>query len=67
MAKNNINAIHLQSNVITDKTIDQIINVAKVNQNKQIKNIYLNQNLISSTRCKKKIEELKKLGFNLTI
>lgn len=32
-----------------------------------LKQIYLNQNIISATKCKKKIEELKKMGIGIYI
>ncbi|CAD8083490.1 unnamed protein product [Paramecium primaurelia] len=61
----NITSLHLSSNMISERTLDVILNLIKTGQ--LPKNIYLSQTLINATKAKKKIEELKKLGYVVNI
>ncbi|CAD8082905.1 unnamed protein product [Paramecium primaurelia] len=61
----NVVSLHLSSNMITERTLDQILQLIKSSQ--LPKNIYLSQTLINATKSKKKVEELKKLGFIVNI
>ncbi|CAD8071080.1 unnamed protein product [Paramecium sonneborni] len=59
--------LHLQSNVITEKFLDMIMNAIQKQIQIHIKTIYLGQNLINQFRVKKKIEDLKKLGISIQL
>ncbi|CAD8115841.1 unnamed protein product [Paramecium sonneborni] len=61
----NITSLHLSSNMISERTLDLILHLTKTGQ--LPKNIYLSQTLINATKAKKKIEELKKLGYVVNI
>ncbi|CAD8169477.1 unnamed protein product [Paramecium pentaurelia] len=61
----NVVSLHLSSNMITERTLDQILQLIKSSQ--LPKNIYLSQTLINATKSKKKVEELKKLGYIVNI
>ncbi|CAD8113468.1 unnamed protein product [Paramecium sonneborni] len=61
----NVVSLHLSSNMITERTLDQILLLIK--QSQLPKNIYLSQTLINATKSKKKVEELKKLGYLVNI
>ncbi|CAD8190676.1 unnamed protein product [Paramecium pentaurelia] len=62
---NNVVSLHLSSNMITERTLDQILTIIKSSQ--LPKNIYLSQTLINTTKSKKKVEELKKMGYIVNI
>ncbi|CAD8191227.1 unnamed protein product [Paramecium octaurelia] len=57
--------LYLQSNVITEKFLDMIMNAILKQVQIHIKTVYLGQNLINQFRVKKKIEDLKKLGISI--
>ncbi|CAK58892.1 unnamed protein product (macronuclear) [Paramecium tetraurelia] len=59
--------LYLQSNVITEKFLDMIMNAIQKQIQIHIKTVYLGQNLINQFRVKKKIEDLKKLGISIQI
>ncbi|CAD8187973.1 unnamed protein product [Paramecium pentaurelia] len=59
--------LYLQSNVITEKFLDLIMNAIQKQIQIHIKTVYLGQNLINQFRVKKKIEDLKKLGISIQI
>ncbi|CAD8082256.1 unnamed protein product [Paramecium primaurelia] len=61
----NITSLHLSSNLISERILDIILNIIKIGQ--LPKNIYLSQTLINATKAKKRIEELKKLGYVVNI
>ncbi|CAK60950.1 unnamed protein product (macronuclear) [Paramecium tetraurelia] len=61
----NITSLHLSSNMISERILDVILNITKSGQ--LPKNIYLSQTLINATKAKKRIEELKKLGYVVNI
>ena len=60
-----LQSVHLSSNLISERTLDYLITLVKTAQ--LPKSIYLNQTLINTTKSKKKIEELKKVGYTVNI
>ena len=58
-----VTTLHLQGNYLTEKSIDIYHEHAK--QGGSIKMLYLNNNLINQNKVKKKMDECKKLGYNL--
>ncbi|CAK56431.1 unnamed protein product (macronuclear) [Paramecium tetraurelia] len=62
-----INTLHLQQNNLTEKCLDNILTLLKQNDQTQLKNIYLNQNNFTAVKAKKKIDELKKLGIQISL
>ncbi|CAD8085511.1 unnamed protein product [Paramecium sonneborni] len=66
--ESSVTALHLQSNTLTEKALDQILNIAKLKKHFECKQIYLNgNNNITLAKAKKKIEEIKKYGIQVTI
>ncbi|CAD8189724.1 unnamed protein product [Paramecium octaurelia] len=61
-------ALHLQSNTLTEKALDYILNIAKSKKHFECKQLYLNGNVsITQAKSKKKVEEIKKYGIQVTI
>ncbi|CAK69218.1 unnamed protein product (macronuclear) [Paramecium tetraurelia] len=66
--ESSVTALHLQSNALTEKALDCLLNIAKVKKHFECKQIYLNGNInITQAKAKKKIEEIKKYGIQVTI
>ncbi|CAD8069800.1 unnamed protein product [Paramecium sonneborni] len=62
-------SLHLSSNMITERTLDYFISLVR---NSPLgcslpKSLYLNQTLINTTKAKKKIEDLKRVGYLVNI
>ncbi|CAD8171195.1 unnamed protein product [Paramecium pentaurelia] len=66
--ESSVTALHLQSNTLTEKALDQILNIAKLKKHLECKQIYLNGNAsITQGKSRKKIEEIKKYGIYVSI
>lgn len=63
----NVHTLHLQSNVITERFLDILIQALGKGVTVHFKLLYLNQNLMNTFRVKKKVEELKKLGIQVQL
>ncbi|KAM3134266.1 hypothetical protein pb186bvf_013551 [Paramecium bursaria] len=64
----NIQSLHLSSNLISERTLDYFITLVKANVLGSLpKNLYLNQTLINTTKAKKKVDDLKKLGYIVNV
>jgi hypothetical protein len=59
--------MHLSSNMITERTLDYFITLVKGNSGSLPKALYLNQTLINATKAKRKLEELRKIGYVVNI
>lgn len=62
-------SIHMQSNMLTEKTLDHFIHLTKQSPHQASlpKNLYMNSNLINASKNRKKIEDLRKNGYIVTI
>ncbi|CAD8077050.1 unnamed protein product [Paramecium primaurelia] len=66
--ESSVTALHLQSNTLTEKALDYLLNIVKAKKHFECKQIYLNGNIsITQAKAKKKIEEIKKYGIQVTI
>ncbi|CAD8055729.1 unnamed protein product [Paramecium sonneborni] len=62
-----INTLHLQQNILTEKCLDYILTHLRQNGQTQLKSLYLNQNNCTAAKAKKKIDELKKFGIQISL
>ncbi|CAK85044.1 unnamed protein product (macronuclear) [Paramecium tetraurelia] len=62
-----INTLHLQQNILTEKCLDNILTHLRQNGQTQLKSIYVNQNNFTAAKAKKKIDELKKFGIQISL
>ncbi|CAD8150550.1 unnamed protein product [Paramecium pentaurelia] len=62
-----INTLHLQQNTLTEKCLDNIITLFKQNAQIPLRSLYLNQNNFTAAKAKKKIDELKKFGIQISL
>ncbi|CAD8140486.1 unnamed protein product [Paramecium pentaurelia] len=62
-----INTLHLQQNILTEKCLDNILTHLRQNGQTQLRSIYMNQNNVTAAKSKKKIDELKKFGIQISL
>ncbi|CAD8057304.1 unnamed protein product [Paramecium sonneborni] len=62
-----INTLHLQQNILTEKCLDNILTHLRQNGQTQLRSLYLNQNNCTATKAKKKIDEIKKFGIQISL
>ncbi|KAM3135743.1 hypothetical protein pb186bvf_012140 [Paramecium bursaria] len=66
--QNNITTLHLQSNNLSDKTLDFLVKLYNDNKIKvNLSSLYLNCNQISMAKIKRKLDALKKFGLTIQI
>ncbi|CAD8058246.1 unnamed protein product [Paramecium sonneborni] len=67
LQESKIHTFHLQQNLLTEKCLDFILVLLKQNPQTQLRLFYLNQNSLIASKAKKKIDELKKYGVQISI
>lgn len=60
-----IHTLNLTQNLLSERTVDAFLNLAKINPT--IKYLYFNQNSMKISNVKNKIKELQKYGINASI
>ncbi|CAD8052713.1 unnamed protein product [Paramecium primaurelia] len=67
LSESTIHTLHLQQNLLTEKSLDYILVHLKQNPQSQLRLFYMNQNSIIASKAKKKIDELKKYGVQISL
>ncbi|CAD8060141.1 unnamed protein product [Paramecium sonneborni] len=67
LSESKIHTFHLQQNLLTEKSLDFILVLLKQNPQTQLRLFYMNQNSLIASKAKKKIDELKKYGVQISI
>ncbi|CAK67305.1 unnamed protein product (macronuclear) [Paramecium tetraurelia] len=67
LAESKIHTLHLQQNLLTEKSLDHILVFLKQHPETQLRLYYMNQNSIIASKAKKKMDELKKYGVQISL